>query len=538
MANMMMNGFVSPPPGSSYTLGKPATVFIRLPGKYRLVIPETDVHIGISTGPVVTVSADPIYVTVVPPNEAFISRTLSEIEHDMGSSDVMTRGWATERLRNLPNVQAVPLLVNALEDDYKNVLEPAIHGLLEYPDPKIVAREIHRAIDAGRPTRPAAMRWYADVLARTEYGWPSDDARSAQRVDAESERWRLLLEYRQKQVLAKRSLTPEETVKAFEDGLIQPSPKACETAFQQVLAHSGNREQLGAETAVIDKCGSAQFIPELWKLARAPGIDKQYVYAKLLELGQQEVLADALADMASDKPRMGPFSNEVYLAALKERPADAAKIIDKKLLSGNHEQADFAWRLLTSVTTPMPAPYLPLDWARIRSFLLAAKPLDENVCMGVADYFAWYAPKEARDLAQGVLDQLKQQGKPLNSSVARIFALLPASLGSPFVRAALQAKNPVEAAAMAEGLSMATTTLQFASNQPQSLANPTLIGYFPDLLAYFEKSSDPNGRRSAALAMKSISGLPEFPPYTIDPVSERRWISAWEDWARQHKPKK
>lgn len=530
MANMMANGMVTPRHGSVYAIGRPATVYIRDPGLYKLAIPESVVHVKFSTGPLSAVSADPVDVRIIPATDAFVARTLREIGNELTSTNAMERGRATERLRNLNNERAIPILLRCLEDEYKNVLMPALLGLLEYPRPQSVAREIRKAIGEGRPTRPAQIQWYADVLARTEHGWPDTDFRSRIRVDAESAKWRLLLEHRQKEAFRGSTLSPADAVEGLKNGFVSPeTPGACNAAWKELFNES-KPARLGVVGQIVTKCGDKKSSKVLWKIVRSDKFDssaRSSACRKLYDLGDKDAFDFILADMGAPKPVL--YHTIESLPVMKAAPRAVADVVLRKLASDDSSQTRFASTLLWSLDAMTGQSFdLPLDPAKLRETLLACgeRACDSVVWGHVARYLGTRSPKDALGVIQAMLPRCKKDPFAGCGGPVQILAMLPADISGPLVRKFLKSSDPKESLVMLRALASVT----------QAQGKP----YFGDLLALFKKSPSDETRGYAALALQRISQLPsaQFPsstgPAAVDPETASRWIKEWESWRNKH----
>ncbi|MCX5796164.1 MAG: HEAT repeat domain-containing protein [Elusimicrobia bacterium] len=219
--NVIYNGAPYLPPGGPRRIGRPGSFFIRAPGEYQLEIPETAVHLQYSSGPMVQIFSEPTRLVVLPPSPEFVTQTLRECQDAFAGGDAFEGEAAAERLANLPDPRALPLLVRELDmDRYSNVLKPVLHGLFEYPEPKAVAREIRRLIAEGAPKTPDGLEAFSEILACTDNGWPQMATWCADFPDSsvhqepsesqiplwaasinmlgETQRWKLLLKYYQK----------------------------------------------------------------------------------------------------------------------------------------------------------------------------------------------------------------------------------------------------------------------------------------------------------------------------------------------------
>lgn len=528
MANMMLNGMVTARPGSVYVIGRPATVFIREPGLYKLAIAESAVHIKNSTGPLSAVSADPVDVRIVPATGDFVAGSLREIGSELTSNDAMERGWAAERLRNLADERAIPVLLRCLEDEFKNVLVPALLGLLEHPRPQAVAREIRRALREGRPTRPAQIQWYADVLARTEHGWPGDDLRSRIRVDAESAKWRLLLKQRRKEAFRGGTLSPADAVEGLKNGFVSPeTPGACNSAWKGLL-DEGKTMPRGTIGQIIVICGDKTSPEVLWKIVRSEKFDssaRTNACRKLYDLGDKDALGFILADMAAPKPVLSHTFES--LPIMKADPKTVSDIVLRKLASNDASQTRFASTLLWSLDMPMgQSVNLPIDPAKLRESLLACteKACDSVTWGHVARYLGARSPNNALGVIEAMLHRCKKDQFAGCGGPMQILTMLPADIGGPVVRKLLRSSDPKESLDMLRGL----------SSESQKHGKP----YFGDLLALFKKTPSNEARGYAALALQRISNVPsaQFPTMAGPPVVDREtasnWIRAWEDWQK------
>lgn len=529
MGNMMANGIVLPRPGSTYTIGRPATVFIRSPGIYTLSFPETLAHIEDSTGPLNVVSADPIIdVKVIRASDAFITETLREIEIDLASSDAMVRGWATERLRNLNHERAIPVLLRCLEDEYRNVLVPAIFGLLEFSPPQSVAREIRKAIAQGLPTRPTQMTWYAEILARTEHGWPGTDARSRIQVDADSAKWQLLLERRQAKALESGPLTAEEAMEGLSNGLISPKIQgACDAAWNGLFAATNDR-QFQVAGQIIEKCGSKKSSSILWKIARSDKFDsiaRSSASRKLYDLGDKEALHFILADMGSPHPVLDHTIGS--LPIIKADPEAVADIVMRKLASDDAMQTRFAATLLWGIDAGIEKGInLPLDPEKLRATLLACRETAcDSVTWGhVARYLSSRSPKDGLAIVEAMLLRCGQDRFAGCTGPIQILATLPSDVGGPLVRKMLNSSDKRTSVDMLRELASA----------PNKQGKP----YFRDILALFEKNPSDEARGYAAVALQRASGLPPsgFPSINgyaaIDAETASRCVPRWEAWLK------
>lgn len=561
--NVMHNGRSYYPPSGPYALNQAGRFFVRTPGHYKLTIPETEVHLEVSTGPIVVISGEPADLVILPATEQFITRSLREISAALADPDgghFMERERAAERLNNLTDTRAVPLLVRELEAPSK----PGMIGPLTFPNPKAVAQEIRRAIGEGRPKDPWGMRLYGDVLARTERGWPASgvwcsdvlkvehswpappSASFSQMqqpdVAASAERWRLLLEHRQRIALAKKKLTPEETIRALKDEFISPAtPGACEAAWREVLIRpEGPARDYFRTSDIVWKCSDRRFVAQLWKVAR----DKKYhadsrvgAYLKLRDLGEKDWLTDVLADMASSAPSLGYKSNSAYEAALKERPAEVGGILQRKLESGEREQAIFAVELLAFLGWARDERIdVPLDIPAASKALLASPAYDGTVCGAFAHYLRHRDPRAALALIREVLARRKQRDQSRRDAIPyywadpiNALADLPEEIGGPLIRELLRSDDLALAAAMMSRLGgQARDSLEHN--------RASLEHYFPDLLAYFQRTVDREKRSYAAEVMQKISNIPEDGVIDGDPAMEHLLVKAWGDWIRHPKP--
>ena len=561
--NVMHNGRSYYPPSGPHAINQEGRFFVRTPGHYKVVIPETEVHLGVSTGPGIAIYGEPADLLVLPVTEQFITESLQEISTILADTDTghfMERERAAERLSNLTDPRAVPLLIRGLESFSK----PAMIGPLNFPDPSLVAQEIRRAIREGRPRDPWSMRLFGDVLARTEHGWPASgtwcrDALMIERmwpvptgasfsqiqqpeVSASAERWRLLLEYRQKAALAKKKLTPEETIRALEDELVSPkTPGACETAWREVLARprGRGREHFRA-SSIVWKCSDRRFVAQLWKVAR----DKKYgansrqtAYVKLRDLGEREWLTEVLADMDSPSPTLGSQWSSAYEAALKERPAEVGRILQGKLESGERAPALFAVKFLAFLGEARDENIsVPLNVPAASNALLASPVYDETICGAFAHYLRHREPRAALALVREVLTRRKPRAQPQRDAIPYYWANpigvlldMPEEIGGPFVRELLRSDDPAQAAAM-----MSRLWGRAASNFEYNRAS--LKRYFPDLLAYFQRTMDRENRSRAAKVLQKISNIPEDGVIETDPAMESLLVKAWADWNRRPKP--
>lgn len=529
-SNMMGNGLYSPP-ASCTGIGSRATIMIARPGRYLLAVPDFRAHIGFSSGPIVAVKTQPVAVEIAPPTESYLRETLADCEKGLGDREAMTRGRAAERLRHIPDPRAVELLVRALDDQWKNVLGPAVLGLLEYQEPAVVASALRRAIADGHPSSPDTMRWYGEILARTDHGWPDDTPAGQESAESEGERWRLLLLDRQKRAFSLKKLSPSEIVKAVKNGFLGDR-FACDSAFREILRSSSGSESMGGDLGVIGRCGTKEYSPQLWKVARDA---KRFEWpARMSALQALQSFDDpawlkfVLDDLGSSQPSMPPDMNLAYQAAMEADPVGAARIMDSHFASGVPARQSFAARALFSMTlnaSSQPV-NVPIDAFKAIRAVAAAPEVDLQTSRQLGLYLSLREPKAALLLVEDALVRGKRAGKPVDPEVLQILPVLPDTLALSQIKRLLT--ESAHAVPMAEGFEKAV-------GNPQTGVKPTSHQYFTALVDYFEASTTVEGRLHAAKALRDWSGIPEGPidAEAATETARRNLSRRWRKWARQ-----
>lgn len=177
-------------PGKAY-LTPANIVYARRPGRYRIAAETWQWFESRPPMPYHPVKAEPIDIEIVPATADFVDGVLRETLPSITGADVIRSAVALERLRRLYSPKALAPLARALDTKSSNVIVPAMHGLLEFPDSKVSAGVIRRVVNEGGPYTRNTLAIFADALASIQGG---------ARIDAESARWRLILEHRQSAV--------------------------------------------------------------------------------------------------------------------------------------------------------------------------------------------------------------------------------------------------------------------------------------------------------------------------------------------------
>ncbi len=542
IVNVMFNGAPQAPIDDfrAYRLDAPATLFIRAPGRYRLIIPYSTASIdGVS----LAIYSKPFDIVVSSPTEKYLQESFAKIDSTMKSSDVFAKARAVTRLCQIPDDRVIPRLLHALDDISGNVIKPALLGLLAYPDHAAVAREIRKAVARGEPIHPQTIRYFTDILARCENpkestqrlffqftaqgepDWNDYDPAWERRVDAESEKWRLLLERRHASRFSWLKLTPLETLKALADGETPTNLfAACQMSYASLLFEKSSGRADDSLT-VISKCGDKLFLRQLRSLSRDQSYDfmtRSLSYLKRRERGDKSWLTEILADMASPRPSMPPAMNEAYLAALDADASRVSEILQAHLDSAVPERVEFVSAFLSSLDIePWSKLQATLDIARARRAILAANACRGGACLGIARYFRDRAPEDALALIENTLSEpgsATRFGYPEDYSV---LVQIPPDIAGRAVRKRLQSSNPQEAQAMAAGIWRAAVSDTKREN---------LRAYFPDLLAYYRGHPNAEGKLYAARAMCAISHIPEVEPMPLDPNREDLWLKGWAGW--------
>ena len=483
------------------------------PGRYSITAKPGMVHAA-------SARSSPLEITIIPATEEFIANSLSEARAGLSDRDEWARARAADQLRYLLAPAAVPDLLAALEDKFGNVVSSARYGLLAFADADMVARAVLKAVEQGHPEDASVNSIYADLLARSE-AKIAGDAGDEERMSAyenSKARWRLELDNRRAQRLAKQELTPAAALDAVTDGILTADdPGVCEKALTGFLALSyDDRQRHGG---FVWHCRTPSLIPRYREIARdttdTTGLLRadaiQYLH-DVHDPGWQEPI---FADLASNRPVLG---GDAYKLAVEFSTSAVSESLLASLESGQADRVSMAARILSQLDIPFDPNRLIYV---VEHMVGLGYDSQSSVRINIASYLSRRYPEYGAPLIERMV-RGEFPKRPMDASSAiRCLAYLPARFAGTGVRRLLASKDATERREMAFGLYLVK------QDDRPSKAKP--CEFFPDALSSYVSTENPEAKSALAQFLQSCSLIPD-PGTQLDPVKQAKLPLLWKEW--------
>ena len=524
------------------------------PGRYTVTASSSIIHFDDGTGwggPTIPLHSEPLIIDITQPDDARRQARLAQDRTNLTSPDRQTRLNALRDLRFLVDVRAIPLLVQALNDDDTNLMYEAWFGLRAFPDMAPVKAEILRAVaDSDHLVAPGRQWPYRNLLAEA-------DARLSGKTPtllAQDKRYDALFDAGMQTAL--KTATPGRAAELTVEGMALANLSRTDLAnWRRVLTHAAlmSQESQGYAASLLesgleypkdflDLKALRNLKPELKQVGANPRLSPELrssAIATLHTLGEdpfQDLLA---ADLAAPKP---VFSDAAHRTLGSYHTEEIGRRLLALIASPDDDTRRSAAQRLRDFGTAVSVASLR---ALLKRQAAGADYNDATARDALLEALALKSPGDALPLIAREVAQPNRPYSGVSDVPIRLVCRLHGPEARQIVRGLLASPRSETRQTAAQALDESQTdAARLAGGGPTDETGRHLppdgalaASYFPELLTLARDDPSADVRAAARQALIGITGLPKGGGWQATAAQQQSWISLWAAWWRQSQSK-
>ena len=523
------------------------------PGRYTVIAESGIIRLDDGTGwggPSIPLKSEPLTLEITASDDAHRQARLAQDRANLTSPDRQTRLNALRDLRFLVDTRAIPLLVQALNEDDTNLMYEAWFGLRAFPDMAPIKTELLRVIaDHAHPVAPGRQWPYRNLLSE------ADQRLSGKPPTPEQDkRYDALFALGMQTALA--AATPGRAAELTVEGMALANLSRTDPAnWRRVLDHAAlmSSESQSYAASLLesgleypkdfpDLKALRSLKPELRRVGANPRLSPELrsgAITALHTLGDDSFRNLLVSDLTAPKP---VFSDAAHRTLGGYQAGEIGRRLLMLAASPDDDTRRSAAERLRDFGTAVSAASLRALLARQAA---GADNYDATARDALLEALALKSPADALPL---IAREVSRPNRPY-SGVSDVPIRLACRLRGPdarrIVRGLLASPRPETRQTAAQALDESQSdAARLAGGGPTGETGRRLppdstlaASYFPELLALARDDPSASVRAAARQALIGITGLPKGGDWQATAAQQQSWSPLWENWWRQNQSK-
>jgi HEAT repeat protein len=544
------------------------------PGRYVVTAHSKVVRSGDSqSSPAIALDSEPLIIEITAPDEARrVSRlqradlVLQVEDRELDQNNRQMRVDAVTDLRFMLDPRAIPLLVRALHDKWRNVQFEARLGLLAFEDPTPVKAGLLRAIEDDSVPYSAGAKDFILTVLREMDRRQADKAAGLAEVPLSRDYAKLLDDKLRRQL---STLTPPAMARTVLEAMQEHQlDRVSAENWQLVLGHA-------ASLPPRSQSDASELFGQLIRIDR--GLDNGRAR---LDDTTLRLLQTTMSAVARDETVQGSLRSACIVGlaqigdhSFRDLLVQEFMALQPKLWSptewghpwraaqkalGDYKAKEIAQQLLAHLNAP--------------SFRAGGYYQSRSIVLRLSDFGPALSVEELRGALQRTLEVVPDGAQQMmqalalkapDAAVPFIRALAPANAGKEFdplrfhaisyVLARLTTpaartlmdellRSPQESdrSAIVHGFAMSAQEARERRSGSTSMSRlapreELAATYVPELLRLFQEDPAPRIRASAFYALGQITGIPKGVSSSDKNADDKRYLNQWREWWQQNR---